>query len=168
MYNNYGLTVEPKEASFLGAATGVAIILIVLLAIIALAIAVITVVAQCKTFSKAGEKWWKGLIPVYSNWVLTKITGLAWWWFIIITGLSAFVTNINVATSADSANYIISMCIILTSFNYHYNLSKKFGKSNGFAVLITLLPFIGYPILAFSSAKYNNNAEVNKNGIFEV
>ena len=33
-------------------------------------------------------------------------------------------------------------------------MAKKFGKSNGFAVLVALLPIIGLPILAFGSAQY--------------
>lgn len=53
-------------------------------------------------------------------------------------------------------------------FNFNYNLSKKFGKTNGFAVLLTILPIIGVPILAFGSAKYQDNVKVDKNGIFAV
>ena len=47
-------------------------------------------------------------------------------------------------------------------------LAKKFGKSNGFAFLCTILPIIGIPILGFGSAKYNKDAKVDKNGIFSV
>jgi hypothetical protein len=37
-------------------------------------------------------------------------------------------------------------------------LAKKFGKSAGFGVLMTVLPVIGYPILGFGEATYNVNA----------
>lgn len=165
MYNEYHgyETVEPSQIEkLLGPLAGVTIVLVVLLILIGLAIAIITLVAQCKVYTKAGEKWWKGIIPLYSTWVLTKITGLAWWWFLIYAGLTAAVANF------DGANSVLSIGLLLTSFNIHYNLSKKFGKTNGFAVLITLLPFIGYPLLAFGNAKYEKNAKVDKNGIFEV
>ena len=165
MYNDYHgyEAVEPSQIERrLGALTGIPIVLVVLLVLIALAIAIITIIAQCKVYTKAGEKWWKGLIPLYNTWVLTKITGLAWWWFLIYAGLTA------AATHFDGSSPVFSIGLFLTSFNLHYNLSKKFGKTNGFAVLLTLLPFIGYPLLAFGNAKYEKNAKVDKNGIFEV
>ena len=184
MYNNdYLISGNPVTQSggleeFFNAATGVAIALVILLVLVITAIVVVTIVANCKLLSKAGEKWWKGLIPVYSNWVFTKVSGLAWWWFLIVFVLSAISSHTGTVTHVDSLNggeyqldfnnYIIYMGILLSTFNLNFNLSKKFGKSNGFAVLLTLLPFIGYPILAFGSAKYDKNASVDKNGIFKV
>ena len=112
-------------------------------------------------FAKMGVAWWKALIPVYSTWVETKITGLAWWWCPIFLGISALSTYKNLYGAA-------SFAIIIIFFNYNYNLAKKFGKSDGFAVLLTLLPIIGIPILAFGSAKYNASAKTDKNGIFAV
>ena len=159
MYNEYHgyEAVEPSQVEgILGPLKGVTIVLVVLLVLIALAIAIITIVAQCKVYAKAGEKWWKGLIPLYNTWVLTKITGLAWWWFLIYAGLTAAVAHF------DGASYVLSIGLFLTTFNFHYNLSKKFGKTNGFAVLLTFLPFIGYPILAFGNAKYEKSAKVDK------
>ena len=63
---------------------------------------------------------------------------------------------------------VIPTLVFLTYFNYNFNLAKKFGKTNGFAVLLSLLPVIGYPILAFGSAKYEKDAKVDKNGIFSI
>ena len=140
-YHGYG-AVEPSQVeSILGPLAGVTIVLVVLLVLIALAIAIITIVAQCKVYA---------------------ITGLAGWWFLIYAGLTAAVAHF------DGASYVLSIGLFLTTFNFHYNLSKKFGKTNGFAVLLTFLPFIGYPLLAFGNAKYEKSAKVDKNGIFEV
>ena len=170
MYNNdYLISGNPVVESggleeFLGAATGVAIALAILLVLVVTAIAVVMIVANCKMFAKAGEKWWKGLIPFYNYWVETRIAGLAWWWFIIYVGLMAF----SLGSAAKGGNYVISIMALLVGYNYNYNLAKKFGKSDGFAVLLFLLPFIGLPILAFGSAKYDKNASVDKNGIFKV
>ena len=185
MYNNdYGLIAPAPTPetngleSLFGAATGAVIALIVIGILIAIAIAVVMIIAECKLLSKAGEKWWKGLIPVYANWVFNSVSGLAWWWFLIVFVLSAISSHTGTVTHVDSLNdpkyllgfnnYIIYMGILLSSFNLNFNLSKKFGKSNGFAVLLTLLPFIGYPILAFGSAKYDKSAKVDKNGIFSI
>ena len=83
--------------------------------------------------------------------------------FAIVSGLAA----LSVFVSKESS-YVFVWGALLCTFNYNYNLAKKFGKSNGFAFLCTILPIIGIPILAFGSAKYNKNAEVNGNGIFDV
>ena len=151
-------TTPDVEAIFGGMAAG-AIILVAILGLIALAIAVFFIIAYCKMYTKAGEKWWKVFIPIYNTWTETKITGLAWWWcpiYLLATVLSGF----------DAP--IAAFGIILISLNYNFNLAKKFGKSNGFAVLCTLLPIIGIPILAFGSAKYDAKAATDKNGIFAV
>ena len=164
-YGNYGqnnLGLGGNE-NLISQFTGAAIVLIVILGIIALALAIFLIVAKCKLYTKAGEKWWAAIIPVWTNWVETRITGLKWYWFLIVCGcglLAVFVP--------EKANYIPGWGALLISFNYNYNLAKKFGKSNGFAFLNTILPIIGIPILAFGSAKYNKDAEVKGNGIFEV
>ena len=171
MYNNdylispHSSTItEPSGLeSWLGATTGIAIAAVILLILILIAVGVLMIIAECKIISKAGDKWWKGLIPGYSTWTYTKITGLAWWWFPIFFRLLALQGDFS-----DAAKGYISILVFLTSFNYHFNLSKKFGKTNGFAVLLTLLPVIGYPILAFGAAKYNKDAKVDKNGIFQI
>lgn len=162
MYSNYDLTTTTSSANWwdLSQMTAAAIVIFVIVALIALAILIFLIVAQCKLFTKAGEAWWKAIIPVYNSWVETKITGLAWWWFTIYMGLAAI--------SGIKGLSVVGFGIVLISFNYNYNLAKKFGKSNGFAFLTTILPIIGLPILAFGSAKYDKNAAVDKNGIFAV
>lgn len=166
MYNYNNLitpnptTTPDVEALFGGMAVGV-LIFFGFIALIVLAIAIFMIIAECKIYAKAGEKWWKVFIPLYNSWVQTKITGLAWWWFPIFIGASLLM---DVKLFAP----IAGIAVILISFNYNYNLAKKFGKSNGFAVLTTFLPFIGLPILGFGSAKYDAKADVDKNGIFAV
>lgn len=162
MYNSYDLTATSEaEKMFGNINTGVAIA-VILVGLLALVAIVLILVSNCLIFKKAGEKSWKGLIPLYSTWIETKISGLGWYWFLIFAGLSAAVA------SGRNVNYVISMGVLLTTFNYYYNISKKFGKSNGFAFLCTILPVIGLPILAFGSAKYNKDAKVDKNGIFSI
>lgn len=167
MYNNnlitpntYTTTTPDVESIFGGMAVG-AIVLVAILGLIVLAILIFMIIAQCKLFTKAGEKWWKALIPIYNSWIQAKITGLAWWWLPIFLVASAL-------TEVKTLGFVAGMGVILISFNFNYNLAKKFGKSNGFAVLTTFLPIIGLPILAFGSAKYDKNAATDKNGIFAI
>ena len=153
-------TTPSLDSVFGGMAIG-AIILVVILGLIALAVAIFMIIAECKLFTKAGEKWWKVFIPIYNTWVQNKIVGLAWWWLPIFLVASAL-------TEVQTLGFVAGMAVILVSFNYNYNLAKKFGKSNGFAVLTTFLPVIGLPILAFVSAKYDAKADTDKNGIFAI
>ncbi len=167
MYNNWNSysstpSTSPAdlEALFGGMTIGI-IIFFAFIALILLVLAVFLIIAKCKLYQKAGEKWWKVFIPLYSTWIETKITGLAWWWCPICIGVSSL-------SVIKEISYIILFATLLITFNYNFNLAKKFGKSNGFAVLYTLLPFIALPILAFGSAKYDKNADTDKNGIFAV
>ena len=163
MYGNYDVTTTTSAANWwdISQMTAAAVVVFVIVALIALALVIFLLVAECKLFSKAGEAWWKAIIPMYNSWIQTKITGLAWWWFPIYIGLAGF-------AGFKAFEFVSGMGIILISFNYNYNLAKKFGKSNGFAFLTTILPIIGLPILAFGSAKYDKNAATDKNGIFAV
>lgn len=165
MYNSYdSLTTTSGSTDFattFGSLAAGAIILFVILGIFALAIAVFMIIAKCKMYKKAGQEWWKVFIPLYSTWTETKITGLAWWWCPISVVLAALV-------GVKEVSYVVAFAVLLVEFNYNFNLAKKFGKTNGFAVLCTLLPIIGIPMLAFGSAKYDAKAETDKNGIFAV
>lgn len=151
----------PDVESFFGGMAVGSMILVIFLGLIVLAAAIITIIAECKVFTKAGEKWWKVFIPVYNSWIQAKIAGLAWWWLPIFLVVSAL-------TEVKSLSFTAGMVLILVSFNYNYNIAKKFGKSCGFALLMAFLPFIGYPILGFGTAKYNANADTDKNGIFAI
>ena len=137
------------------------VVFTIIMFLFALAIAVFLIISECKVFKKAGEAWWKALIPVYSTWIEAKIGGLAWWWCPIYVGVAALATFANLS-------YVAGAALLVIGFNFFYNISKKFGKSNGFAVLCTLLPIIGIPMLAFGSAKYNASIKTDKNGIFAV
>ena len=158
---NTTVTTTPNIESIFGGMAAGAIVFFAFLGIIILAIVVFMIIAQCKIFAKAGEAWWKALIPVYNTWVETKIAGLAWWWCPIYMGIAAL-------SGVKELSLTVAFAILLIGFSYNRNIAIKFGKSNGFAVLYTLLPIIGLPMLAFGSAKYDKNAATDKNGIFAV
>ena len=161
MNDYYNLTATSEAEKILGNLTAGAIIAIVILSLLACAIIVLMLVSNYMIFKKAGEKPWKGLIPLYNSWVETRIAGLAWYWFLIFAGLTAMMEMF-------SAGFVVSFGLVLTSFNYNYNIAKKFGRTEGFAFLCTILPIIGLPILAFGDSKYKKDAKVDKNGIFSV
>lgn len=158
MYNFDSTITEPDLVSGLGTA---AVVLVLLLALVVIALLVVLIIANCKMFTKAGEKWWKGLIPLYNSWIETKIAGLAWYWFPIYVVVLAL-------ASVKAYETVAGTLLALVGFNYSRNIAKKFGKSDAFALLLAFIPFIGFPILAFGNAQYNKQAEVDKNGIFST
>lgn len=88
-----------------------------------------------KIFEKAGQDGWKAIIPIYNTIILLKISGLNPW-LVILTYIP----------------YIkIVMSIIIWA-----KLSKAFGKGVGFTLGLIFLDGIFLFILAFGSAKYNN------------
>ena len=91
------------------------------------------IAALWKVFSKAGQPGWAAIIPIYNIYVMCKIAGRPGWWLLLM--LIPFV------------NFIIAIIL-------NVDIAKRFGKGVGFAVGMTLLPFIFWPILGFGSAQY--------------
>lgn len=143
--DTYTITTTTSEdagvyAAVLGLFTGVFLLVIIPLIIF-------YVVCLWKTFEKAGVEGWKAIVPVYNGWVLAEIAGKPGWWGIV--GLGAIVPVVGFLASI--AAFVLYIIIAM-------ELSKKFGKDTLFAVLLILLPVVGFAILAFGDAKYNGRA----------
>lgn len=134
------------------------------------AFVVIMIVALWKIFTKAGEKGWKSLIPLYNGYVLvTKIArkSAAYFWtpimgFIFIPLIVAIVGN------NGSKNIGIALVFIMIAFYIGLfviaillciAISKNFGHSAGFAIGLILLPLIFSLILAFGDSKFIYSAK---------
>lgn len=94
---------------------------------------VFLVVSQWQIFKKAGKPGWASLVPIYNTIVLLQIAGKPWYWFFFL---------------------LIPFVNIVFVFLINDSLAKKFGKSSGFGVGMTLLAFIFYPMLASDKTKY--------------
>lgn len=139
---------------FLGG--GLVIFLILILGLIGLVF-----VANWILFKKAGRKGWESIIPIYSTWVLTEISGLNWWWFLLLIADLTFEFEIEGLTMA------IGICGFLARFNCYYNISRRFGKDRNTSILAGLFSFIFIFIFAFSKKNiYDINIPVSANGIF--
>jgi len=97
------------------------------------AIIILIIVSMWKIFKKAGYKGWAAIIPIYNLYIIQKIIKKPWWWILLM-----FIPYIGLVWTVWSTNL----------------LGKSFGKKEGFTIGLVLLPFIFYPILAFSSARY--------------
>lgn len=102
--------------------------------IVALVVSVLMIVSLWKIYTKAGKPGWASLIPVYTNIVMLEIVKLEWWHVLIMI--------------------FVPFAVVVYNIIIAIKLANLFGKSGGFAVLLILLPIIGYPMLAFGSAEY--------------
>ena len=120
-----------------------------LLLIALVGIAIIIFVANWKLFTKAGEKGWKALIPIYSTYVKIKITfnGSKNW---LISGiiLSFFSDLLGVSTTL-----VLLMFLIATVINLYvsYSFILRYNTSTGMALLSLFFPVIIMSIVAFSN-----------------
>jgi hypothetical protein len=96
-------------------------------------IGIFYVVCMWKIFVKAGKPGWASIVPIYNIIVLLEIVGRPVWWLLLF-----FVPFVN---------FVIGIMLMI-------DLAKAFGKDVGFAILLILLPIVGYPMLAFGKADY--------------
>jgi len=100
--------------------------------------ALIIIIAKWIMFKKAWEKWWWAIIPVYNEYLLFKIAWhKKWIWWILVPPIYLFV---KIATLFD--------------------ISKKFWKSNWFALWLYIAPVIFYPIIAWWKSKYSKDKKM--------
>ena len=88
-----------------------------------------------KIFTKAGEKGWKALIPIYGAVVFLRIVGRPGWWFLLLC-----IPVVGLFLS-------LALCI---------DLARVFGKGGGFAAGLAFLGPIFLLILAFGEAQYQS------------
>lgn len=121
---------QPYEEAVVSAFTGMS----ALMASISLSVGIISIVSMWMIFEKASEPGWAALIPFYNTYVLYKIT-----WENGLFFLLSYIPCLNV------------IVIIMTNMK----LAAVFGKGDGFAIGLSFLSVIFYPILGFDSSEYD-------------
>ncbi|MEZ6055242.1 MAG: DUF5684 domain-containing protein [Planctomycetaceae bacterium] len=101
--------------------------------IVYLLLVILMVAGMWATFAKAGKPGWASIIPIYNVIVLLEIVGRPIWWFLLL---------------------LIPIVGLIIAIVVTIDLAKSFGKGAGFGLLLIFLPFIGYPMLGFGSARY--------------
>lgn len=156
------------EAAFLGGFVGSVLISFIICGII---FYVLQVIAGWKIFTKAGEKGWKALIPIYNTYIFFKIAGMKKWFWILL-GVAFLAGIISAVTGFDSSNSqnnsytganlfgAIVYCLTgifaaIVEIWYCVRLSKVFGHGVGFALGLIFLAPIFLLILGFGPSKYN-------------
>lgn len=111
--------------------------------IVALIVGVLTIIANWKIFTKAGQKGWKCLIPIYNSVILFRIAGLSPW--LILVYFASIIPVVGWIAVLGITIYLM------------YNLAKAFGKDGAFTVGLVLLNTIFMMILGFGKAEYQLN-----------
>ena len=123
--------------------------------VISLIYAVIMIIAWWKIFTKAGDKGWKSIIPIYNGYTQFKLfwnTKMFW-----ITLALAVVASICAAVGGTVLIIIYTLLIIaafVIAIMFSHRLSKSFGHGSGFTVGLVLLQPIFVLILAFGKSEY--------------
>lgn len=149
-YYDYGYATDASAftalGAVLGAFLGIALIIVSVIAILQLA-------GMWKVFTKAGEKGWKCIIPIYNLVILFKISGLSpWIIFGYLAGIIPFV------------GWLVCLGITIYQCN---SLAKAFGKDVGYTIGLLFLPTIFYMILGFGKAEYVGNATVSTGSTYQ-
>ena len=140
MYYTTDYSYYTTDYSDAAAATGMAFGTMLLSMIPAIAVAVVTIIAMWKVFKKAGKCGWEAIVPFYNIYTLLEISGFK--------GAYMFFGFIPFAGPIILLVYMIKAAI---------SLNQKFHKAGGFAVLLILVPVVGYCILGFGKDKYDSS-----------
>ena len=145
-YYNYPHYVDNSDALVslgLGALGATLVIYLVII----LVIAVLQIIAMWRIFTKAGEKGWKSIIPIYNVVTLFKISGLSP--LLVLVYLSAVIPFVGWIA-----------CLVVTIFQAN-GLAKAFGKDSGYTVGLILLAPIFYLILGLGKSEYIGTSKEN-------
>lgn len=111
-----------------GEAAGQAIVMLVWLVLV-----VLTIAGLWKIFTKAGKPGWAAIIPIYNLIVILEIAGKPIWWIIL---------------------FLLPCVNIIMAILTYMGVAKNFGKHEAYGIGMAFLPFIFFPLLGFSDAKY--------------
>ena len=102
-----------------------------------LALTVVIFAGFWKMFEKAGEPGWAGIIPIYNLYILVKISGNAWWWFILL---------------------LVPVVNFFATLKISIDVAGKFNRGVLFGLGLMFVSFIFYPLLGFGDYQYRDTA----------
>lgn len=152
---------QQELAAMHASATQTLVKLLIILGIVSLVYAIVMIASTWRIFKKAGTSGWKALIPFYSEYTLYKIAWKKKYFFAMLLFTILFYTLLEISTELLNfgivsllAAVVIGNAMQVTAIISRVKLAKAFGKSDGFAIALIILPIIFMPILAFGKAKY--------------
>jgi hypothetical protein len=134
--SDIALTAEMEEFSFLANIFGRFFCGIIIALII---LGLLTVISMWIVFDKAGEPGWAAIVPFYNMWVYAKVADQSGW-----LGLSTYFLG------WIPLPYVAEIIGIAIHLVLGVGVAKKFSRGILFGIGLCFLPFIFFPILAFS------------------
>lgn len=121
--------------------------------LLGLVLLILLLVTQWKIFSKAGRPGWEVIIPIYNNYIRSKIVfgNLSYFIGSLVVGIINVIGKISEVSAVKSLGSLGSLILYIL---YCINVAKVFRKSGGFTVGLIFLPVIFFPILAFGRDEY--------------
>lgn len=113
-----------------------------------------------KIMGKMGEKSWKALIPIYSEYLIFKHT---WskkaFWVTLATATvfgvaKALAANATALTPAMAVTGITGIACIVLAIKAAHKLAKAFGHGTGYTVGLILAEPIFAPIIGFGKSEF--------------
>ncbi len=121
-------------------------------------------VSRGKLLVKAGEPWWKILIPIYSSYIFAKISrGLQWFFlrllivllFIIVVFVLSVALNEDLLSLAiNIAVLVFGLLLIVCRYMSLHCLARSFGKDYSYSIGLFFFEEAFMLVLAFGNAKY--------------
>lgn len=134
---------------------------------------VLIIVAGARILHKAGDRWWKILIPVYGSYSLYKAADSTdlFWGQIALTVATNLIARVMAQSAVRNTFYlekpnldavyivyaIAAVIGLIITWIFCIKLAEAFGKGKLFAVGLLLLTPVFYMILAFGSAQHWNS-----------
>ena len=114
----------------------------------------LAIIGSYKLFRKAGEKGWKAIIPILNDYTRYKLYANKdlFLSFLVATMASNLIADGNKLLMFLS--FLSSIIVFVISFKMHLAMARSHGRDKGMAILLTLLPGIGYMILGFDKSQY--------------
>ncbi len=137
---------------------GLAIVGTLFLALLAVLIVcqIFTVIGRWKTIKKLGGEGWTQVVPVYSEWAMSRAAGCTMALCVAVVALS-LVSFLQGFIDVDWFQNIAGACalaFIVVRCVYLYKLCQRFGKDGvGFALGLVILPCIFWMILGCGAAQ---------------
>ena len=125
MYDDYEVIYKSNLNEYL--------IIWIILAVIGLALAIFTIISQSKVYKKANRSGIAPWIPIYNIYLLVEIANLPKSYFLMT---------------------LVPILNIYAFYKINMEIARLFKKRKSFGYGLFLLPFVYYPILAFSDSEY--------------
>jgi hypothetical protein len=100
-----------------------------------LVIAVVYLAGVWKVFTKANRAGWAAIVPIYNLYVMLEIGDNKWWWLLVL---------------------LVPLIQLYALYKIHAGVARSFGKGVGFALGLTFLGMIFFPLLGFGDYSYTD------------